>query len=293
METISNQGVSVVILTYNTPIDLLQTCITAILKYNDIADLLEIIVVDNNSTNQPQINNFLNSLDNGITIINNTQNSGYGAGNNLGIKRAKYETVILINPDVELVEPIFLWGKESFKNNEDLKLLGLQQIDQFGKPTHAFLMRELSVTNFLIHFYLNKKRKFSAKYAVISGACFFLRKSSFLKVGGYDENIFLYGEERYLHELILKSFPTADIHIDNSKKYQHPISDRKFSLKIIELGLNSYFYLRNILGFEKAQTFKQVKSYYRFLTLFYLIKNKKSAIQETRQTLDLLIKKFT
>lgn len=289
---VDNTGVSAVILTYNTPLDLLKKCLEAIYTYNDIHNNLEIIIVDNNSDNQLEINNFVTQNFGTIKIINSKQNGGYGFGNNLGIKAAKYETVILINPDAEIIHPIFKWGMESFNNDASLKLLGLQQVNQYNQPTHSFLIRKHTVLNFLINFVLLKINKFSPKYAVISGACFFLRKSSFMEVGAYDEQIFLYGEERYLHEHILLKYPDATIKIDNTKHYKHPITDRKFSMRIVELGVKSYFYLQEKLGKSRSQTFKEMVAYYRFQVFFYKLKGKQSAVNENKEIIKLLHQKF-
>ncbi|UIR55909.1 glycosyltransferase [Sphingobacterium sp. SRCM116780] len=285
-------GLSIVILTYNTEVTLLDNCITAIYRNNDIEENLEVIVVDNNSNNQNEVNLYLAQNFPNVQIVNNTINAGYGAGNNLGVEHAKYAYVLLINPDVELIKPVFQWGVTNFIQNSNLKLLGLQQIDQNNKKTHSFLARKLTVNSFLVNFFLQKLNHFNPKYSVINGACFFLRKSSFIQIGGYDPKIFLYGEERYLHEHILKSFPNAEIKMDMSQEYQHPISDRPFSLHIVELGLNSYFYLQQKLGYLHKTTYQSVVKYYKFLILFYTLKNKQKSIADIKLILQLLKSKF-
>jgi len=293
MQVASNMGISIVLLTYNTSIDLLKTCIDSIIKHNDIADALEIIITDNNSDNQEAINLFAEAYAYNLKVVNSKHNGGYGSGNNLGIRAASHEIVLLVNPDVELIEPMFRWALQEFQTKQHLNILGMQQINQYNVPTHSFLARRLTVNCFLANFVLQKVNKFNAKYSVVSGACFFLRRSSFLEIGGYDEQIFLYGEERYLHERMLQVLPHSLIELDSTKKYKHPITDRAFSLRIAELGLTSYFYLCQQLGISKLKTFREVKRYYRFLLLFYFLKNKKETMAQTREILGLLKRKFT
>ncbi|NGM63235.1 glycosyltransferase [Sphingobacterium sp. SGG-5] len=285
-------GVSVVILTYNTPIRLLENCLASIYNHNDIQAELEIIVVDNNSTNQAAINQAVQEAFPLVKCINNHANEGYGAGNNLGILHAQSECILLINPDAELIEPVFKWAINQFSNEPDLMLLGFRQVDQYKKKTHSFLQRKLSVTSFIQNFFLHKANAFSPKYSVISGACFFLRKSSFLKIGGYDPKIFLYGEERYLHENLLHHFSNTKIRMDLSKKYQHAISDRPFSIETTEKGLTSYFYLQRKMGVPHKKVLKTLIKYYKFLILFYTIKNNKSSVANTNEIIKLLKTKF-
>lgn len=285
-------GLSAVILTYNTPVELIQTCLNSILLHNDIKDDLQVILVDNNSENKSEVANFLTTHYPEVEFISNSKNAGYGAGNNLGIQQAKHDYIILINPDVEIIEPIFGWAVDRFNSDINLKLLGIQQVNQYNQKTHSFILRKLTRKCFVQNFILNKVNHFSAKYAVISGACFFLRKASFLEIGGYDENIFLYGEERYLHEHILAKFSNAKIEIDFSKKYKHPISDRKFSIQNEEYGLNSYFYLKQKLGEQKSEIYREVVNYYKTLIAFYTIKKKAQVAKNYNLVLDLLAKKF-
>src|SRR5690606_18263984 len=96
------------------------------------------------------------------------------------------------------------------------------------------------------------------------------------------------GEERYLHESILRHFPHAKIRMDLSKKYQHAISDRPFLIETTEKGLTSYFYLQHKMGISHKKTLKTLIKYYKFLVLFYTIKNNKISIANTKEIIKLL-----
>lgn len=149
-------------------------------------------------------------------------------------------------------------------------------------------MRKLTIKNFCVNFIYEKLNVFNPNHAVISGACFFLNKHMFLECGGYDEEIFLYGEERILHERVLQTFPKAVISIDFRKSYLHDIGSRPFSLSVTALGLKAYFHLQNSLGFEKEKTYNEVLRYYRFLAFFYTVKRKPETACHIRRTIELL-----
>jgi hypothetical protein len=284
----TKDGVSAVLLTYNTPLELVKKCIDSILLHNDIAESLEIIVVDNNSDNQEELQKFIHSNYPQIIFVPNFINGGYGAGNNLGIKHATYEHILLINPDVELLEPIFSWAKGKFSSDPKLNIFGFQQVNQYNKKTHSFIQRRLTRKDFIINQFLQKLNIFTPKYSIISGACFFLRKSTFVAIGGYDEKIFLYGEERYLHETMLAKFPDCHIKMDFAKSYKHPITDRAFSLKPAKLALDSYFYLTKKLGRNAEQVKKDVINYHKALISFYSLKKKKQEVVNNRSIIEMI-----
>ena len=78
---------------------------------------LEIIVVDNRSNDDTV--QLIKEKFPEIKIIESPENKGYGAGNNLGVKHAKGEYVVVLNPDTivekdwlkELVEPLKNGGR--------------------------------------------------------------------------------------------------------------------------------------------------------------------------------------
>ena len=93
---------SIVVLNYNAG-DLLLDCIKSV--YKTQTRKFEVIVVDNNSTDNshkkckekfPQ-----------IRLIENKENLGYCEGNNVGIRNANGEFIVILNPDT-IVAPNWL-----------------------------------------------------------------------------------------------------------------------------------------------------------------------------------------
>jgi len=89
-----NPLVSVIVLNYNAG-ELLLNCIESIKKsaYKN----LEIIVVDNISTDKSQ--KICKEKYPDIKLIQNNENFGYCEGNNIGIRAAKGDYIIILNPD--------------------------------------------------------------------------------------------------------------------------------------------------------------------------------------------------
>jgi len=86
--------ISIVILNYNAG-ELLEKCISSILKSN--YKNFEIILVDNASKDESHKeckNKFPK-----IKLIENKENLGYCEGNNVGLRMARGEYVVILNPD--------------------------------------------------------------------------------------------------------------------------------------------------------------------------------------------------
>ena len=92
--------VSVIIVNYNT-YKYTCKCIASVIKYTKGVSY-EIILVDNASTEcQPEM--FKQEFPS-IELITSKNNTGFTGGNNLGIKSAKGEYILLLNSDAELTE---------------------------------------------------------------------------------------------------------------------------------------------------------------------------------------------
>ena len=87
---------TIIVLVYNTP-DLLVECLQAF--YDSLhPKKWQIIVVDNGSARD--VRPIVEGRFPGVDVIRSEQNRGFAAGNNLGLRAAKGEYVILINSDV-------------------------------------------------------------------------------------------------------------------------------------------------------------------------------------------------
>jgi hypothetical protein len=110
---------SIVIVNYNS-LGKLANCLDSFSKSN-LSDLNhEIIVVDNNS------NDDLRLLSRVIEfkLINSDKNLGMGGGNNLGIKEAKADVVLVLNPDTLVNGAAIKVLYNYIKQNEDVGLVG-------------------------------------------------------------------------------------------------------------------------------------------------------------------------
>ena len=194
---------SIIIVTYNSEKDIYD-CINSIRQWTDIPmEELELIVVDNNSRETDTMFATLKQLyGNDIVLIRNTRNGGYGQGNNLGIRKATAPVILIMNPDVRMMEPIFKTALDAFDQSKDLSMYGMKQMLSASEPSTNSFCCAYTVNGYLQTFMSslgNRYDRYIPRYMHFSGSCFFIRKEMFEQAGLFDEAIFMYGEEEDIH----------------------------------------------------------------------------------------------
>ena len=200
---------SIIIVTYNSEKDIFD-CISSIKQWSDIPfDELELIIVDNNSRNTDSIFEQLRSLyGNDIVLVKNTHNGGYGQGNNMGIRRATAPVILIMNPDVRMMEPVFKTTLDAFERNNSLSMYGMKQMLSATEVSSNSFCCAYTVNGYLQTIMTSIGNRFDyylPRYMHFSGSCFFIRKEMFEQVGLFDETIFMYGEEEDIHYRMRKS----------------------------------------------------------------------------------------
>jgi len=237
---------SIIIVTYNHK-QYLKACINSILQ-QDYPH--EIIVVDNCSHDgsaQFIIENFPT-----VKVIKSSENKGYGAGNNLGVKHAKGEYIVILNPDTivedrwlrELIEPIE--NESGIITTPKILLYDGSAINTCGNINH---FTGLTFTRGLGE--LPDAYSVQEYVSGFSGCCFAMRRKDFLALGGFDENFFTYNEDSELSwRAYFKGFqilfvPTSVI------KHDYSLSVPPEKLSHLEKGryiiLKKYLSRRDIL----------------------------------------------
>ena len=187
--------VSIIIVNYNTK-KLTSDCIQSVIDKTLGIDY-EIILVDNASTDGSKE---LFENDERIIYIYSDKNGGFGYGNNRGMEIAQGKYFFLLNSDTILLNNAV---KEFFDYAECHGDKGVYCCYLFGDAMQyvcsffyfpaftiaEFLKRLLHIKKYLPVDYKDKQVE------CISGADMFIPRVAIDAVGGFDERIFLYGEE--------------------------------------------------------------------------------------------------
>ncbi len=185
--------VSVIILNYNAG-ELLLNCINSLKK--STFQNLEILVVDNISSDGSQKKCKEKFPD--IKLIQNNENLGYCGGNNIGIKQAKGEFIVILNPDTIVetnwVEELIFAYKKFGDGLYQPKILSLNEeniIQSTGNMIHVFgfgFARDKGKK-------LSNNKEDIEKIGYASGTCLFTSRKVINKIGLLDEFLFLYHDD--------------------------------------------------------------------------------------------------
>ncbi len=188
-----NSLVSIIILNYNAG-NLLLDCVKSIQKstYTNF----EIILVDNVSKDNSHVickNEFPS-----IKLIENSKNLGYCEGNNIGLRVAKGQFVVILNPDT-IVEPS--WLEEFLKAYHD-NGEGIYQPKFLATSDNSMLLSTGNMIQIFGFGYSRSKGEIDKKqyenlekidYA--SGTCLFTSKKIFDKIGFFDPFLFAFHDD--------------------------------------------------------------------------------------------------
>lgn len=212
--------VSVVIVTYNSSFHIYD-CLKSLFDNNDIGEDLEVIIVDNCSSDFNEMKKNVHDVyGESVVIIANNRNGGYGQGNNVGIRRATAPIIMIMNPDVRLVEPVFQGVCKTFDHN--VVMVGMQQLNKDLNPSLSFDSTSL-ISPFVgipLSKICNRLNIYLPNIMYFSGACFFVKKKEFEEVGLFDEDIFMYSEEDDIHQRLQRIKESRFIYLSD-KHYAH------------------------------------------------------------------------
>lgn len=201
--------VAVIILNYNSSNDC-RKCIGYILQQKNIDT--HIVVVDNCSQSEDFEKLSFYCTEQEIRLLQSTENKGYSAGNNIGLRYAierGYKYTLIVNPDMELYQNDYISKMVTMADSDSkIAILGTDIVNV--ERNHQNPMREVGFWEELFWFYellpLRKNNRViytedhsHSRYCEkLSGCCFMIRNSFVEQIGLLDENTFLYCEEPIL-----------------------------------------------------------------------------------------------
>ena len=238
--------VSIVIVNYQDPTDTIK-CLESLqsLSYNQ----LEVILVDNGT--QENRSHLFQSAYETCHVINRTENGGFAAGANAGIKASKGEFVLLLNNDT-IVTPNFIQPLVDLLNSQkeigmvspQIRFLGQKEIIQYAGSTH---IHPILARGKKIAFTKKVDSKYNATYktGLCNGACMLIRRHVIEDIGFLPEQYFMYYEE---HDFTAraKMMGWETYYVGESVIYHKSgIKEDKSS------SMRSYYLIRNRLLFQR------------------------------------------
>ena len=287
---------SVIIVNYNVK-ELLEQCINSIITSGKNLKI-EIIVVDNNSfdgsveylkakfPDQPT-----------LKFISNTTNVGFAKANNIGVKDSAGKYVLILNPDTVLQEDTLEKCISFYENGKDMGALTCKLLLPNGRldlacrrsfPTPSVaLYRMLGLSKLFPGSktfgkynltYLDEDKTYEVD--AIVGAFMLIKRDIYDKVGGFDEDYFMYGEDLDLCYRIKKAGYKIFYFSDTSIIHYKGESTKKSSISyvnnfygamqiFVKKNMHANFWLINLM-IDLSIYYRSFISYFkRFLAAFY------------------------
>ncbi|KIA96525.1 glycosyl transferase [Pedobacter kyungheensis] len=160
---------------------------------------VEVILVDNGAS-EDHANLFKPYFEN-LQYIRSAKNLGFAGGNNLGIRQAKGDYILLLNNDTEIPAGCLETMQAELNANEKIGLLSplLLYFDQKDLVQYAGFtpLNYIAGRNEIIGALEQDRGQFNKSYATgfCHGAAVMCRRADLNKAGLMDENYFLYYEE--------------------------------------------------------------------------------------------------
>ena len=263
--------VSIIIVNYNTK-TLLKQCLRSVFEQTKGLEF-EIIVVDNASvdSSQEMLKNEFPCVD----LIESSKNLGFGRANNLGAEKASGKYLFLLNSDTILLNNAVKILFDFLEKNKNVGVCCGNLYDENEQPNHSYFMylspvfRELDLffAGMLQKMIFGKNATFNytekpRKIGDPTACDLMIRADLFRKIGGFDSDFFMYGEDRYLNFKVKKT---------KYEMYNVP------QAKIVHLdGKSSTVNIKRLMMIRKGTNLYYKKTQNRFMTfvcrtLFFLM----------------------
>lgn len=217
--------VSTIIVSYNTA-ELTSRAIDSVLKEYKHSNISgEIIVVDNNSTDN-SVSLLKKQFGRTISLIEQQKNLGFAAGNNIGIRKSTGQFVLLLNSDAQLLPGAISALLKVFKTHPDNAntqlLANTHQADQVGIVSGKLLNTDHSlqfqggalpsITNIFLwwalpfpgswipiglSYHIEDARFYEQEQLIgwVGGTAMMIKREVIDMIGELDEEIFMYAED--------------------------------------------------------------------------------------------------
>lgn len=207
-------NLTVIVLSFNTK-DITDECLTRLKKAKkyseeELKNEVEVIVVENASEDGSL--EMIKSKHDWVRLIVSKTNTGFSGGNNIGMKASINPFILLLNSDAYVEDDSLYKALKYFEENSECDLLGpqLRFADGRLQPSAGFLPTPLNTVLWIsglallpgmesltspihsknLNFYRNIR-----EVEWVMGAFMMLRRQVYEKTMGFDESIFMYGEE--------------------------------------------------------------------------------------------------
>jgi GT2 family glycosyltransferase len=232
----------------------LRKCLESLGSFTGDQFSMEVIVVDNNSGDDT-IYEFEKSFPEFI-FIHNLKNGGFANGCNLGAGSADSQYLLFLNPDTIATETETRKLLLAARQNNDYSIVSCRQVNERGKESHATgnfpelwnltgLQRSLAAI-----FKTIKTEKESGTVSFpdwVSGSVMLIRNDVFQRIGGFDEDFWMYYEDvdicRRIRNARMEIAFLRDTEIEHNHGGSSRINLKTASITKTEVHISKHVYI--------------------------------------------------
>lgn len=191
-------NMSVVIVAYNSE-NFIDKCISSVIK--NLQSGGEIIVIDNSSTDGTVSE--LEKFGSKIKLIKSTENLGFAKACNKAAKEASGDYLFILNPDTQLDKPILDDLVSFYEDIPEVGIVAPKLIMADGKVQQS-VKKLPTIWGAFKEYILGVKNAYSqyipagdqpTEVEMVYGAAMLIKRDLFEKLGGFNEQFFLYYED--------------------------------------------------------------------------------------------------
>jgi len=260
----------IILVNWNAGNQLLE-CLLSIASTRKIGFTLDKVIIVDNASNDGSVDNLTKiGLDFELILIRNKKNKGFAEACNQGADGSKADYILFLNPDTQLflnslsVPVDFMQRIE----NANVGICGIQLVDDKGEVSRTcahfpmpstiywkmlgldYIFPKIFQSNFMVNWDHGETREVDQ----VMGAFFFVRRSLFLKLEGFDGRFFVYFEEVDF-SLRARQIGWKSLYITDAKAY-HKGGGTSEQLKAMRL----FYFLRSriLYGYKHFSRFEAI-----------------------------------
>jgi GT2 family glycosyltransferase len=176
--------------------DLLGACLESLRQTSWPADRLDIVVVDNGSTDAKTLKMLAKAEENGqIQVIRDDRQFNWSRLNNEAARGARGELLVFLNNDTEVADPAWLKKLAAHALREETGAVGCKLLFEDRTVQHGGVIAGIQGVAGHAHLFLQSDAggyrylaNTTHEVIAVTGACLAVTRQNFDAVGGFDEN---------------------------------------------------------------------------------------------------------
>lgn len=160
---------------------------------------VEVIVVNNDTSEEEDLRRLERTYP--VRVVSSAENLGFGAASNTGAFMSKGRIIGFLNPDTSLLAGTFRDVSRYLDAHPGVGVVGGALISENGLPERWSAGKATSLFRILANkfqmtgFWVRESRQDAVPMEWVSGAAMFIRRDLFDRLGGFDEDFFMYFED--------------------------------------------------------------------------------------------------